>query len=181
MSRCRTGRKNSACSINDNSFSWLAMLALRASPHAGFNSFHPANIKFSSVSATWTALKNSGWVLGPQNAPRRRASAAYAFFRSGLAKYRAPRLHLTTRTVFCISLAIWSTPSRYSRSLPCVAGLSPQLHPALLTKMNSSRSRGHGPKETTACSWIRRAISAGKLASSVTKNRLQMSCPRAAT
>jgi hypothetical protein len=48
----------------------------------------------------------------------------------------------------------------------------------VLTKMKSSRSRGHGPKETTACSVIRRAISDGNLASSVTKNRLPMVCRR---
>jgi hypothetical protein len=47
--------------------------------------------------------------------------------------------------------------------------------------MKICRSRGHGPKETTACSLITRAISAGNLASSVIKNRLQMPCPGAAT
>jgi ArsR family transcriptional regulator len=60
--------------------------------------------------------------------------------------------------------------------LPCISRAI--FHPVVLTKMKSSRSRGHGPKETTACSVIRRAISDGNLASSVTKNRLQMVCRR---
>ena len=55
--------------------------------------------------------------------PRHRAVAPGALFpgapTSGTSLIDA--LHLTTRMVFCISLAIWSTLSRYSTSLTCVA------------------------------------------------------------
>jgi hypothetical protein len=67
-------------------------------------------------------------------------------------------IHRGTRTVSCNRLAIRSTPSRYSISLLWVAGLKPHFHSDFLAKIKSSKSRGHGPKDSSACSRIIWAI-----------------------